>query len=447
MKHKRPPVPLIIILVLAVVVGGYFILRSMLTPAQTSLTASGTIEAVEVTISPEIGGKVAEVMVEEGATVNAGDVLFRLDDTLLKAQRAVASASLDTARGAVTTAQAAVTTAQANYTVSYNAARLAAANARTSDWHSVNPTGYSLNGGYFSQADQISAAQAEVDSARTARDAAQASLDASLADPTGADFVAAEKQLADARAASMVAQDVLTRASAANNTDLRDAAQSAYDLAKTGLEAAQTAYDALKGSTAAVKIVAARLTLSIAQESYGSAQDRLLALQTGENSPLVAAAQAVLHQAQAAADQAALSVAQAEANLALIDAQMSKLTITAPADGTILTSSLQPGEIVAPNAVAMTLGNLKDLTITVYVPEDLYGQLSVDQPATMSVDSFPGETFAASVNHIADQAEFTPRNVQTAAGRSSTVFAVKLLILDPNGKLKPGMPADVSFTR
>ena len=46
---------------------------------------------------------------------------------------------------------------------------------------------------------------------------------------------------------------------------------------------------------------------------------------------------------------------------------------------------------------------------------------------------------------IADQAEFTPRNVQTDEGRRTTVFAVKLTVDDPAGKLKPGMPADVVF--
>jgi HlyD family secretion protein len=61
------------------------------------------------------------------------------------------------------------------------------------------------------------------------------------------------------------------------------------------------------------------------------------------------------------------------------------------------------------------------------------------------VDSFPGVTFNATVIHIADQAEFTPRNVQTIEGRTSTVFAIKLQVQDPSGKLKPGMPADVAF--
>jgi HlyD family secretion protein len=63
----------------------------------------------------------------------------------------------------------------------------------------------------------------------------------------------------------------------------------------------------------------------------------------------------------------------------------------------------------------------------------------------VSVDSFPGASFAASVINIADQAEFTPRNVQTVEGRKNTVFAIKLKVSDPENRLKPGMPADVSF--
>jgi multidrug resistance efflux pump len=155
----------------------------------------------------------------------------------------------------------------------------------------------------------------------------------------------------------------------------------------------------------------------------------------------------VLNQAMAAAEQAQKAVGQAEASLALIDTQIAKLTVTAPADGTLLTSSIQPGEIVAPSAAVMILGRLDNLTITVYVPEDRYGEIYLGQSASMMVDSFPGETFTATVSHIAEQAEFTPRNVQTTEGRTSTVFAIKLQIQDPGGKLKPGMPADVIFNR
>ncbi len=91
------------------------------------------------------------------------------------------------------------------------------------------------------------------------------------------------------------------------------------------------------------------------------------------------------------------------------------------------------------------MANLNELTITVYVPEDQYGKIKLGQQATVTVDTFPGQTFQAEVVHISDQAEFTPRNVQTVEGRSATVYAIKLKVTDPNSQLKIGMPADVTF--
>jgi len=175
--------------------------------------------------------------------------------------------------------------------------------------------------------------------------------------------------------------------------------------------------------------------------------DRLSALQTDDQSPAVTTAQGVVAQAQAAYAQSQKGVAQAQANLDLLDAQLAKLTVYAPMDGVILTRSVEPGEFVQPGAAALTMGNIRQLTITVYVPEDRYGQISLGQKANVRVDTFPELTFTAAVTHIADQAEFTPRNVQTAEGRSSTVYAIKLTVTDPGGKLKPGMPADVTFEK
>jgi len=131
----------------------------------------------------------------------------------------------------------------------------------------------------------------------------------------------------------------------------------------------------------------------------------------------------------------------------LINTQVNKLTLTAPMDGVILVRNVEPGEFVQPGAAAFTMANLNELTITVYVPEDQYGNITLGQKASVTVDSFPGQTFEATVTHISDQAEFTPRNVQTVEGRSSTVFAIKLTVKDLEGKLKIGMPADVVFSR
>jgi len=85
------------------------------------------------------------------------------------------------------------------------------------------------------------------------------------------------------------------------------------------------------------------------------------------------------------------------------------------------------------------------LTITVYVPEDRIGDVVVGVPAILAVDSFPDAVFHATVTHLSDYAEFTPRNVQTVEGRLATVFAVKLALIEGGENLKPGMPADVTF--
>ena len=86
----------------------------------------------------------------------------------------------------------------------------------------------------------------------------------------------------------------------------------------------------------------------------------------------------------------------------------------------------------------MKIGEPSALRITVYVPEDRYGEIRLGDPVQVTVDSFEGKTFAAHVVRIADEAEFTPRNVQTEEGRRTTVFAVEVAVEDPQGLLKPG---------
>ena len=135
----------------------------------------------------------------------------------------------------------------------------------------------------------------------------------------------------------------------------------------------------------------------------------------------------------------------AQANLDLLDDQIAKTTVFAPVDGVVMTRNAEPGSVVNAGAALLTLARLDELTITVYVPEDRVGEVSLGQTANVSVDSFPGVVFTATVSYISDQAEFTPRNVQTVSGRKNTVFAIKLKLNDKSEKLKPGMPADVTF--
>ena len=119
--------------------------------------------------------------------------------------------------------------------------------------------------------------------------------------------------------------------------------------------------------------------------------------------------------------------------------------VHAPIQGTVLVRAVEPGEIVSLGATLVTIANLDDLTLTVYVPEDRYGVILLGQDCDVTVDSFPGRIFRGKVAYISNKAEFTPRNVQTTDSRKTTVFAIRLNLEPSGGLLKPGMPADVLF--
>ena len=446
MENRRPPLPVIVIILVVLAAAAYFGYQNFFVKRDSALKASGSIETTKASIGPEIGGKVVEVLVDEGQAVKAGDKLFRLDDTLLKAQRDAAAASLETAKAAAKAADAAIASAQSQVDLALITALNDDKANRTAGWTATKLTDFNQPNWYFNQSEQIAALTSEADSAQKAYTAAVDNQKFVEQKATSAAFLDTEKRLALARAAFQVAQDVLTRANTAvDGQDLKDEAQNNADDAKSELTDAQKAYDDALTTEGATDVLQARAKLFVAQERFDTAQDRIRALQTGMLAPKVTAAQSTLDQAKAGANQAQKAIQQTQSQIDLLDAQIAKFVISAPSDGVILTRNIQPGEFVQPGAAALTLGNLSALTITVYVPEDKYGQIKLNNKAIVSVDSFPGQTFDAVVIHISDQAEFTPRNVQTVEGRSSTVYAVKLTVTDSTGSLKPGMPSDVVF--
>jgi HlyD family secretion protein len=433
MQNKLPPLPVRI--VVAVIVLGtlaYFGFQSLKDDTNSSLTASGTIEATIVNVAPETAGKVTDVRADEGESVTMGQPLLTLDPSLLTAQQAVASAAVDSAT-------AALAAAQTKYDQTLEAALATQAAQRSKDWQTSAPSEFDQPNWYIEQDQQIEAAQAELDAAQAAIDDANANLDKVITDLKNSDYLQAEQDLADARAAFIIAEQVKDQAADASDSGgLSEAAQDYYDEALTNLDDAEEAYNDLMNSDEASDIEYARGKVLVAQQRYDAAYARLLTLQTGEQSPAVIAAGKELDKAKSA-------LAQAEASLALVEAQIAKLEVHAPMDGVILTRNVEPGEFVQPGAAALTIGDLSNLTITVYVPENRYGEVALGQTVEVTVDSFPGVTFNATVIQIANKAEFTPRNVQTVEGRSATMFAIKLSVQDAEGLLKPGMPADVIF--
>jgi HlyD family secretion protein len=460
---------LILILILALVLGA-----CSSSGGGKTLQASGTVESRRVVISSDLGGEVVELNVQEGDRVQAGDVLLLLDDTLYAVQRAQAEAGLEAAMRQQAAAQAqdnaakaGVAAAQANLDAAQAQLDLARAGALLDQnaggfrpWVLDVPGAFDRPGWYFDPSEQIDAAQSLVDSASADL---QDALDALAELLRGADYTGvaqAEADLAQARATYVLADQMRREAVSGDDaSDVRSALRETFDQAEQTLTDAQARMDDLLGDDAAQTLLERRIDLSLARERYRLALEGYYALLTGEQSLTVQAAQAgvdaaaaAVTQAEAAAEaayagaeSAGQAVDQAQSALDLVQAQIEKLTVRAPITGTILTVSTTRGETLLPGTPALTLGKLDDLTITVYIPEDRYGEVSLGGEAQVSADSFPGQTFKAKVTRIADQAEYTPRNVQTKEERQTTVYAVELTLLEGLDQLKPGMPADVVF--
>jgi len=143
--------------------------------------------------------------------------------------------------------------------------------------------------------------------------------------------------------------------------------------------------------------------------------------------------------------QAARAQLSAEENtLAMLHRQVEESEVKAPADGTIQTMDLRPGDMIAPNQPVAVLLESNELWVRVFVPETRLGEVRVGQPVDISIDTFPKRVFKSKVQSVSERAEYTPRNVQTPEQREDQVFAVRLR-LDPAPELKAGMTATVRF--
>jgi HlyD family secretion protein len=410
------------------------------------LSVSGFISAREIRISPEIGGSVSEVTVAEGQAVQKGDVLFRLEGDTAQAQYDLSASAVDAAKAVVASAESQQTMAQDQYDQALQGAQLQDQKDRLDSWTATQSSEIHLPVWYFQKDEQISALQNETKAAASALDVQIANLDKVLKSASSEDFIKAETTLGDAQAAFKVADLALSQAQdAKDNEKLKDAAQKTYDSALATLKSAQNEYDRQLSSTAAQDVLEARAQVAAAHARLDAANDQINLLQTGSQSWQVKVAQDGIHQAETGLNQAKANQQQAENNLKLAKLQLDKTVIYAPISGVILTLNLKQGELIPAGSVVATLGNLDDVELTVYVPEDQYGRIQIGKEVTLKADSFPNKTYSGKVTSISNEAEFTPRNVQTTSGRKMTVYAVKIDVPNPAHDLKAGMPVDAEF--
>ncbi len=132
----------------------------------------------------------------------------------------------------------------------------------------------------------------------------------------------------------------------------------------------------------------------------------------------------------------------AAAQVDLIRKKVRDCAVLAPSSGTITLRAIEPGELVGVGTNLMQLTYLEQMKLTLFVSETEYGRIKLGQKADISIDAYPGRVFDGKVIYLSPNAEFTPKNVQTKDERTKLVFAVKVQAVNPDGSLKPGLPAD-----
>jgi len=172
--------------------------------------------------------------------------------------------------------------------------------------------------------------------------------------------------------------------------------------------------------------------LSVADGQVAQANEQLQLIKNGPRAERIAAQRAATAQAAAAIDR--------------IDAMLDQTRLVAPASGVVTVRHREPGETLSPGMPVLTIRDLGDRWVRLYVPGDQVGKLRLGQAATITADANPELSYGGVVSYIASVAEFTPRNVQTTKDRVKLVYEVRVRISDDVSiDLKPGLPADVRF--
>lgn len=143
--------------------------------------------------------------------------------------------------------------------------------------------------------------------------------------------------------------------------------------------------------------------------------------------------------------QARARVQQAQAASALAETQLENTQLFSPLTGVVLSHNIEAGEFVSPGTPVVTVADTVHLWVRAYVNQTDLSRVKLGQKATVKIDSTPAKSFEGTLGFIASDAEFTPKTVQTPTERVKLVFRIKVYVNNPQGELKPGMPADVLF--
>jgi HlyD family secretion protein len=243
-------------------------------------------------------------------------------------------------------------------------------------------------------------------------------------------------EVARAEAALQAARATLADLEAGARPQELDRARAQVALTKATLELAQADWHRIE-QLFEEKVISknqldnARTNVDIAESRYKAALEELRLLEAGFRPDQIQAARWQVKQAQAALD--------------LAQVRLEKTDIFSPITGIVLVKDSEAGEVISPGVPILTVADPQDMWVKIYINEADLGKIKLGQAAKVRVDSFPERDFAGTITYISDEAEFTPKNIQTLEDRVKLVFAVKVGIDNLGGLLKPGMYADIEL--
>ncbi|MGC9394385.1 MAG: HlyD family secretion protein [Anaerolineae bacterium] len=455
--------------------------QTQTTQPTTDLRASGVIQAEQISLASEFGGLIAAIPVVEAENVATGQVVVELDTTMLDAQIEVTQAMVDMAEAGLAQAKAGARPGE----IGIAEAQLAQAQAgklvaqqAVSDTQILVENPQDIDLLIAVTRAQLASAEHQLAQAIALKDAVE--LGKNQFEQAYEQFDGGGRHRFPALEGSIddIADDLRDLFPDLPPIELPETPEGSYDFGDWELVIGNGGYTLYKWVDINFPLGAHQLpnlwwqtwvgvNAAIAQKEGLEAKLANLysqranpqAMQTRADEALSAQAQVeaqvTLAQVQVEALESGATpeqiaaiearVNQARSGLASLLLQREMYALNAPIDGVVVDVIMRPGEVAAAGATLLTLADLNKLTLTVYVPQNQLGQVYLDQPVQITVNSFPDRVFEGYVSRIADSAEFTPRNVATQEERVNLVFAVEITVVNQDDALKMGMPADVVF--
>ena len=387
-KRKWVIIPVVLVLAGGIALYVFFQNRQN---GETVISVSGNIEATTVDVSFKIPGKIDKILVEEGDLLKEGQLIATLEHKDLLAQKARAEATLESTRSRIPALQKNIEFQDQASQQEISQAQAAMEAAR-------------------SRLDQLLAGSRpqEIQAAKAAVDQAQADMD---------------KRKADMDRAKKLYQDQYISAQD------WDAARTAYDMALASYQKAQENYALVVEGPRKEEIDTARAQFQQAEAALRLARTRRIQVDVLRRELVTAQVQ----------------VKEAASALEVIQTQIGYCNLFAPTAGVVLVKNTEGGEFIVPGGAVITLGDVAKPWLKAFINESDVGRVKLGQKVSVTTDSYPGKVYPGKITFISSEAEFTPKNVQTAKERVKLVYRIKVSLANPQMELKPGMPGDAKI--